>query len=405
MPSAKSLPSSPMMYNRFNDAHKYDTIITNRNIHSKDNSKFSPFYYVPSDTYMSHNKTAQQPKIVKKVIYNTADDLNKYTSFERVIEIRPERSPVNTLRSRIYSPQDIYNANRITSPIRPAQRIIDKNTGTIYRNTENIFCIPNETSPNLYYKNHKSLMDSMNRNNIYVYDDPKGIYSEQQQQQQQPLSPTTMINSKLQPNHLSVSRHTVKSQQRMDDEEIIYIPMKRSDFLRNAAPTVSLSENKVTNFEQNEYLVLKEKTTKKSGLLMTEQQNHVTQQKQQENLSLDNFLEKEKHAVKMRNQANGQSTLSVQINNNNNKNLVTNDKNILNKNNMNFDPLIYKRYQITPTENKSIDNNRQLAQIENSSKVINNNAFEMKNNSNAKLKNPITGLFDFSKKKLISKVY
>ena len=70
-----------------------------------------------------------------------------------------------------------------------------------------------------------------------------------------------------------------------------------------------------------------------------------------------------------------------------------------NKRNLKLDPVIHKRYQITPTNNQSTEKiNNNNIQIENSSKVLMDPQYK-----NAKIKNPITGLFGFSN--IFSKKY
>ena len=374
---------------------------------------YNPFYYefTPDENY--YNPT----NLAKKPIYNTADELDKYSTLERAFDGRStyNRSPINTAHSRIYQPHDIYNtinSSRSRSRLTVARPELNKSSGTLYTNTENIIYIPKDTSPSAYYKNHKSLMDSLSKDNIFVYDDQQIVRKTQRSADNILLPSNVIVNSNYH-NQTRSSFRSVKSLAR-DDDEIVYVPMKKSEFLQKGIHGVSLigennsvkkqitSSNQEIVEKQRDFIVLKEKTIKKDSLVDA----NLSKNENNNNSNKNNEVkkqERQQQAIKLKG-TEPQQSLSIPI-----KIEIEPAKpsvpSTVNRNNFHLDPFIQKRYQLTPTENKSTDKviNQQI-QTENHSITLNGKGY---NNivQQEKLKNPITGLFDFSKRKLIPRIY
>ena len=402
---ALSLPNSPsLVYNRLQDCNKYSTITTNKSLLSNVDSHFSPFYYdfTPDESYYSNSKTSS---LNKKPIYNTADELNKYSSLERVLD----RSPLVTAHSRIYQPHDIYNSNNSVknqNKIRIVPRSVEKNNGTnnkkitMYRNTENIIYIPEDTSPNAFYKNHKGLLDNLNHDNkLFIYDDSERMVKYKDEQIINSNASTVKLNSAYLKQR-SLDRNSLASLKVKDDDEIIYVPMKRSEFLKTGGILNTSEPSKITS-EQNEYFVLKEKMIKKdfSSTFENKLRNEnvpiayiPNSETNQSSKKLENMSKEKPNANKTKvNSIETQKNYNIPIK----IEIDTESNQKQSKQNMLLDPIFHKRYQITPTNNQQITdkvNNTQI-QKENSSKVIISSAHK-----NTKFKNPITGLFGFSKK-------
>jgi hypothetical protein len=351
----------------------------NKNILNNIDQRFSPFYY--DFTPENHNKTNKTLSLIRKPIYNTADELNKYSSIER----RIDRSPVTTAHSRIYQPHEINNVTNSTNSrkVRILQRSVpnknDAKPATVYKNTENIFYIPDGTTANAFFKQNKTLIDSLNNDKLFIYDDAERhlIHNEL----------ASNLNNKTKPIYQNTPNLENKSVHVKDDgdDEIVYVPMKKSEFLKNGGNTTQLL-NKI-NANQNDFLVLKEKLIKKD--YSTIPVNNLKKNETQIPLIVDNFQTNFKQS-----QENQHQKFNIPI-----KIQVDTETKPENKRNTNLDPIIHKRYQITPTNTQPTEKiNNNNIQIENSSKVLIDSQYK-----NAKIKNPITGLFGFSN--IFSKKY